>query len=47
MSFDSIPEDKRESGPCPVCGEPFYKSDGKWSCSACDWVAEEKTEKES
>lgn len=42
MSFDSIPEDRRQSYPCPRCsgGKVEVDSDGAWSCDECDFGAQ-------
>lgn len=39
MSFESIPEDKEESYPCPECeeGNITLAIDGIWECSHCHW----------
>jgi ribosomal protein L37AE/L43A len=40
MSFDEIPENKREEYPCPQCdeGNIFLNEDGTaWECDSCDF----------
>lgn len=41
MSFDDIPEDAKQSFPCPECdeGEITEKKEfpGFWECSCCYW----------
>jgi len=42
MSFDTIPEDKKEAFPCPSCEQGNATKDDKhnWSCDTCEWVHE-------
>jgi len=39
MSFDSIPEDKEESYPCPECGGSVTKQNNYWECDSCEFCA--------
>lgn len=42
MSFDDIPEDKRESFPCQICaGGDIVLIDGVWQCDLCGFIPEE------
>lgn len=39
MSFDSIPEDKQESFPCPECGGSvtLFDFNNSWECDSCNF----------
>lgn len=48
MSFDSIPEDREMSFPCPDCdnGNVTKNDNGEWECNSCDFVPSIKDEVE-
>ena len=35
---EEIPENARESFPCPHCDGDIVEIDGVWQCSRCDWT---------
>ena len=40
MSFDGIPEDKKESYQCPECDNGSVTQcdvSGDWCCDSCEW----------
>lgn len=40
MGFEDIPEDTRESYPCPECeagNVTLNEESGLWECSECEW----------
>lgn len=47
MSFEEIPEDKKESHPCPDCKEGnvgLNFDETKWECDTCNWEYEIKND---
>ena len=48
MSFDEIPENKKESYPCPECQDGNVTSDsmGEWECDRCDFSSMRENERE-
>ena len=44
MSFDEIPENLKESYPCPICnnGEVTRNEKGVWECDRCEFTHHEE-----
>ncbi len=45
MGFDEIPENQKETWPCPDCGGVVEYEEGFWICTepgSCTWSAEEE-----
>jgi len=43
MSFDTIPEDKRQGFPCDCGGSITKNEQGVWECDECNFVGEDIT----